>query len=1026
MARTISANSATGITLTNVGDNPVSIDPGVIVSDSAGAALSSTAAYYWSISNGAGANLAGYGFGVSFANAATVINHGTISGAKTVGAGYLYTGTPSTFAILSTALLIGGGGVSNAAGGVIAGGFGGVGLAGAGTVVNAGSIGNSVAAQGFGVALAVGGGVTNQTGGAITAGRYGILSILGPLSVTNQAGATISAGRRGILVTAGAGSVSNLGTIGGATTSGIDLSASGGVTNATIASITGGLYGVRIRGGLGTVSNQGTIAGTATAGVYLANGGSVGNLTGGSIASGRTGVSVKGAAGTVTNQGSVNGNSKYGVYLGAGGTVTNQSGGTISGGYDGVLATNILAAVTNLGVVKGTSAFTTQTFGFGGVVLLGGGSVTNGNNATITGGRYGVWVTTAAGTVSNQGSISTARASLGSAILLQAGGSVSNSPAGTINSSGYTVRIANGAGNVTNDGSIGSAEAAFGGGVLLTSGGSLTNSSTGRIASNGYSVLITGGAGTIVNAGTIISAQTSAGAGAVLISGGSLTNASGAFITGEWIGVQSGPFGQSSSAPAVTIDNAGTIQAAQGNGNGAALWVHGPGVIINRASGGIGTAVNGTISGGPLNGLVNGGFGVVAYYQTTLINYGVIGGVKYSSAGYHFGAVGPKQFAFDASNKSPTNTISNLIEIAPGSSFGGVVKGANGLGSSTLELLSGASTGSVVSFGKVTVSGSYYNGYLGFGAVRLDNGARWKLGGTVAAADTVGFASNGTGQLTLNNPTAMQGTITGFGAGETLTLAGVTAASGAVLGAGNVVTVGLTGGGSVSLQFDPAQSFNGVAFSAALVNGSTDITVSCFAAGTLIRTENGPVAVEHLAEGMRAATWGGDAAEIVWIGKRAIDCSRHPDPAAVCPVRVMAGAFGPSLPSRDLWLSPDHAVFVDGVLIPIHCLINGGTIRQMAVPQVTYYHVELPEHAVILAEDLPVESYLDTGDRANFSNGGGPVRLHADFSARMWEMAGCAPLLVTGVTVERVKRRLTKASTSRTNWARLTNRYTYY
>jgi hypothetical protein len=36
---------------------------------------------------------------------------------------------------------------------------------------------------------------------------------------------------------------------------------------------------------------------------------------------------------------------------------------------------------------------------------------------------------------------------------------------------------------------------------------------------------------------------------------------------------------------------------------------------------------------------------------------------------------------------------------------------------------------------------------------------------------------------------------------------------------------------------------------------------------------------------------------------------------------------------------------------------------------VTYYHVELAAHDVILAEGLLCESYLDTGNRAAFVNG---------------------------------------------------------
>jgi hypothetical protein len=84
------------------------------------------------------------------------------------------------------------------------------------------------------------------------------------------------------------------------------------------------------------------------------------------------------------------------------------------------------------------------------------------------------------------------------------------------------------------------------------------------------------------------------------------------------------------------------------------------------------------------------------------------------------------------------------------------------------------------------------------------------------------------------------------------------------------------------------------------------------------------------------------------------------------------------------------------VLIPIKHLINGSTIVQVPVERVTYYHIELPRHDVLLAEGLPAESFLDMRDGSNYANRPGPVRLYSDFSARIWEAFGCARLIVTG------------------------------
>ena len=127
-----------------------------------------------------------------------------------------------------------------------------------------------------------------------------------------------------------------------------------------------------------------------------------------------------------------------------------------------------------------------------------------------------------------------------------------------------------------------------------------------------------------------------------------------------------------------------------------------------------------------------------------------------------------------------------------------------------------------------------------------------------------------------------------------------------------------------------------------------------------------------------------------------MDCAHHSQPRKVWPVRVAAGAFGPGKPHADLFLSPDHAVYVEEVLIPVRHLINGSRIAQVLVERVTYYHLELAEHDVLLAEGLPAESYLDIRDGSNYANRSGPTRLYPDYAARMWEAFGCARLIVTG------------------------------
>jgi collagen type I/II/III/V/XI/XXIV/XXVII alpha len=135
-----------------------------------------------------------------------------------------------------------------------------------------------------------------------------------------------------------------------------------------------------------------------------------------------------------------------------------------------------------------------------------------------------------------------------------------------------------------------------------------------------------------------------------------------------------------------------------------------------------------------------------------------------------------------------------------------------------------------------------------------------------------------------------------------------------------------------------------------------------------------------------------------------IDCRGSPE---VWPVRVTAHAFGAGMPRRDLVLSPDHAVFVDGVLVPVRYLVNGGSVAREARDEVTYWHVELSGHEAIVAEGLACESYLDVGDRGNFGGGGGAVVVaHPRFAAHVREARGRAPVVVAGPEVEGVRRRL--------------------
>jgi hypothetical protein len=183
---------------------------------------------------------------------------------------------------------------------------------------------------------------------------------------------------------------------------------------------------------------------------------------------------------------------------------------------------------------------------------------------------------------------------------------------------------------------------------------------------------------------------------------------------------------------------------------------------------------------------------------------------------------------------------------------------------------------------------------------------------------------------------------------------------------------------------------------------------TCFARGTLIATPAGSVAVESLEAGDIVVTASGENTAVTWIGHRRFNLATRPD---VAPIRIRTGALAAGVPSRDLLVSPEHAMGLDGKLVPARLLVNGSTIiRDTSMAEITYFHVELPRHDLLLAEGAAAESWLDTGNRGMFANAVGPVALHGDFApdlaSEAWRTRACAPLVEGGVTLAMIRARI--------------------
>jgi hypothetical protein len=145
-------------------------------------------------------------------------------------------------------------------------------------------------------------------------------------------------------------------------------------------------------------------------------------------------------------------------------------------------------------------------------------------------------------------------------------------------------------------------------------------------------------------------------------------------------------------------------------------------------------------------------------------------------------------------------------------------------------------------------------------------------------------------------------------------------------------------------------------------------TPICFTRGTHIQIGGQSKPVETLTISNQVSTKTACAA-IKWIGyqRRTPEFAQFQD---YLPVKISAGALDDNLPLRDLYLSPDHAVLVDGHLVHAKALVNGKTIVQMTqwAGDIEYYHIETEAHEIIYAEGVPCETFIDNVSREQFDN----------------------------------------------------------
>ena len=149
----------------------------------------------------------------------------------------------------------------------------------------------------------------------------------------------------------------------------------------------------------------------------------------------------------------------------------------------------------------------------------------------------------------------------------------------------------------------------------------------------------------------------------------------------------------------------------------------------------------------------------------------------------------------------------------------------------------------------------------------------------------------------------------------------------------------------------------------------TIAVVACYCLGTLILTDDGEVPVQDLKIGDQVITKSGASRPIKWIGRRSYGGRFLLGQKHILPVCIKAGALDENTPRRDLWISPHHAMYLEGVLIEARDLVNSVNIVQPDdTESVEYFHIELDTHDVIIAEGSLSETFIDDDSRGMFHN----------------------------------------------------------
>jgi hypothetical protein len=145
----------------------------------------------------------------------------------------------------------------------------------------------------------------------------------------------------------------------------------------------------------------------------------------------------------------------------------------------------------------------------------------------------------------------------------------------------------------------------------------------------------------------------------------------------------------------------------------------------------------------------------------------------------------------------------------------------------------------------------------------------------------------------------------------------------------------------------------------------------CFLAGTKIATPSGFIKVDDLTMGDEINSINGGIAKVRFNfiqvkSAHLFSGKKH------YPIKICANALADNVPSTDLYVTADHAIYLAELAIfaEASTLINGISIYQLKTmpAQFTYYHILCDNQEIVFAENTPVETFIDNATLREFDN----------------------------------------------------------